>query len=124
MRNNYEKDLSKLLNKVRGDVGETIAVNFLKKQGYKIVQTNFKCRVGEIDVVATKDGVLCFIEVKRRSTLAYGRPIEAVDWHKQNQIRKTAEFYLMLKHKDYADIRFDVVEILDDQCTLSIDAFR
>lgn len=124
MINDFDKEHSKIFNKTKGDIGETLATMFLKEKGYKIIKNNYKNYIGEIDIIAKKDGVLCFIEVKRRLTLAYGRPIEAVDFRKQQKIKKTAEFYLMTKHQDYADVRFDVVEILDDKCSLIVDAFR
>ena len=119
----YEEDVSKMKNKIEGEGGEISATQFLIDEGYRILQTNFKTKFGEIDIVAFKDGVIVFVEVKRRSTLAYGRPIEAVDFRKQQKIRKVAEFYLMMKHKPYADCRFDVIEILDKQINHVENAF-
>ncbi len=109
------KDLAKINNKINGDKGEILAANFLKKKKYKILQTNFKIKLGEIDIIAEKDGVIVFVEVKNRSTFAYGRPIEAVNAQKQNKIRKVAEVYLMLKNKSLNDTRFDVIEVSGDQ---------
>lgn len=110
----YDKQYKNVKNKIEGTGGEILAVNFLKKKKYKILETNFSNHVGEIDIIAEKDGVIVFVEVKRRQTLQYGRPIEAVDTRKQNKIRKVAEIYLMLKNKTLADVRFDVIEILGD----------
>jgi len=112
---NKTKDISKIRNKIEGDIGEIKVVNFLKNKGYRILQTNFKTKFGEIDIIAFKDNAIVFIEVKERSTLAYGRPIEAVDYRKQQKIRKVAEYYLMIKNKYYADCRFDVIEVLGDK---------
>lgn len=119
----FHKDFSKVRNKVEGTGGEISAVGFLKKNGYAIMQTNFKTRLGEIDIVAFKDGVIVFVEVKCRETLAFGRPIEAVDWRKQQKIRKVAEIFLMLKHKQFADCRFDVIEIVGDEINHVENAF-
>lgn len=109
------KDIAKVRNRIEGTIGEIDAVKFLEKKKYKILQTNYKNKIGEIDIIAQDKGVLVFVEVKKRSTLAYGRPIEAVDFRKQNKIRKTAEVYLMFKNKFESDVRFDVIEILGDK---------
>lgn len=108
------KDYTKIKNNIEGKKGEIKAVLFLKKDGYKILETNFKNKIGEIDIIAEKDGVIVFIEVKNRSTYRFGRPIEAVDFRKQNKIKKVAEIYLMIKNKYYNDVRFDVVEVSND----------
>lgn len=119
----YSKDIAKVRNNIEGAGGEISAVKFLEENGYRILQTNFKTKFGEIDIVAFKDGVTVFVEVKRRSTLAFGRPIEAVDFRKQQKIRKVAEVYLMIKHTPYADCRFDVIEILGDKINHEVNAF-
>lgn len=108
------KDYTKIKNNIEGKKGEIKAVLFLKKHGYKILETNFKNKIGEIDIIAEKDGVIVFIEVKNRSTYRFGRPIEAVDFRKQSKIKKVAEIYLMIKNKYYNDVRFDVVEVSND----------
>ena len=111
----FSKDISKVKNKIRGASGEVLAVNFLKKKKYIILETNYKNYIGEIDIIAMNKSVYVFVEVKRRLTQKYGRPIEAVNIRKQNKIKKVAEMYLMMKNKSYADVRFDVIEIIDDQ---------
>ncbi len=108
------KDISKVKNKIEGNKGEIRAVQFLKKEKYKILQTNYKNRIGEIDIIAEKDNVIVFVEVKNRSTFAFGRPIEAVTLHKQNQIKRVAKIYLMMKNMYEHDVRFDVIEVYDD----------
>ena len=107
MRKNY--------NKVQGRIGEIDAVEFLKKKGYKVLETNYTNKLGEIDIIAKDKNVIVFVEVKRRSTLMYGRPIEAVNFYKQQKIKKVAEFYLMKNNMIDVDVRFDVIEILDKQ---------
>lgn len=118
-----EKDITKVKNKIRGNAGEILAVNFLKSKKYQIIQTNYSNKIGEIDIIAKKDGVLVFVEVKSRATLAFGRPIEAVDFRKQNKIRTTAELYLAFKHMSEHDVRFDVIEIVGDQINHVENAF-
>ncbi len=119
----FTKDFAKVRNKIEGDGGEAKAAHFLEEKGYRILQTNFKTKFGEIDIVAFKDGVIVFVEVKNRSTLCYGRPIEAVDFRKQQKIRRVAEVYLSIKRKPYADCRFDVIEVLGDQLNHEENAF-
>lgn len=106
---------TKAKNKKEGAVGEILAVNFLKKSKYKILQTNYTNKLGEIDIIAKDKKVLVFVEVKRRTTLAYGRPAEAVDLRKQNKVRKIAELFLIENDLQSVDCRFDVIEILDEE---------
>ncbi len=109
------EEFGKFRNKIKGDSGEIKAQHYLKKNKYKILETNFKNKLGEIDIVAEKGGVVIFVEVKSRLTNAYGRPMEAVDSRKQNKIKKVAEIYLMIKNRYYNDCRFDVIEVFDDK---------
>ena len=99
--------------KLLGDWGEAYTAAHLRRQGYAIVASQFRCRMGEIDLIARKDGVLCFVEVKTRSNLACGLPREYVTAAKQERIRKTAAFYLMEKGLD-CPVRFDVAEVYTD----------
>lgn len=114
----------KARNKIEGDCGEIRVANFLKARNYKILETNFKNKIGEIDIIAEKDGVIVFVEVKNRSTFSFGRPIEAVTFKKQNTIKKVAEIYLMIKKKYYNDVRFDVVEVSDEEIEHIENAFQ
>ena len=111
----YEKQTSKMRNKIEGGKGEVLAIEFLRDKGYEIVETNYKNKLGEIDIIALDGKTLVFVEVKCRSTLAFGRPYEAVDARKQQKIRRVAELYLVIKHKYYADCRFDIIEVLGDE---------
>ena len=106
-----------------GKKGEKISVEFLKKQGYKIVETNYRCSVGEIDIVAKDKDVLCFVEVKTRKSDEYGLPEEAVDWHKQRKLVKVALAYLEEKKVYGQDLRFDVVSVYPGHIKLIKDAF-
>lgn len=94
-----------------GAAGEKLAASFLKKKGYLIHTANYRCRYGEIDLVAEKDGVLAFIEVKTRANSRFGRPSDYVDIGKQSRILATARTYLSFNETDLMP-RFDVIEIL------------
>ena len=114
----------KVLNKIKGDVGEAEAVNFLKKHKYKILETNYKNKIGEIDIIAQKGQTICFVEVKRRQTAEFGLPREAVDRRKQQKIAKTAQIFLLQKHLTEAEISFSVVEIMGQEINLIENAFE
>ena len=96
--------------KERGDYGESCAVRFLKKQGYKIIEKNFSTRFGEIDIIAKKNEYIVFVEVKLRKNNDFGGGVCAVDTHKQKRIKKTAAIYLS-KFTEEFPVRFDVVVI-------------
>ena len=96
-----------------GKWGEEKAVVYLKDHGYKIIETNFSCKLGELDIIAYKNDVLHFVEVKTRKTDTYGSPAESVTKLKLRHITKTIEFYL-LKNKisdNQIEISVDVMEI-------------
>lgn len=107
-----------------GTVGENAAVEYLKKQGYKVLERNFNCRYGEIDVIAQHGVYYVFIEVKNRNSLAFGRPVEAVKPFKQNRIVSSAKYWLFKNCKTGVPVRFDVVEVLDGVPSIIVDAFR
>lgn len=110
-------------NKIIGAQGEKLAQEYIKKLGYKVIETNFATKFGEIDIIAIDKKVIVFIEVKNRSSLKYGRPSEAVNKYKQNKIKLVAEFY-MQKHKLHNSFcRFDVIEILNSEINYIINAF-
>ncbi len=92
--------------------GEACAVDFLRKRGLRIIEQNFRCRFGEIDIIAWDKKTVCFIEVKTRRSLDYGSGSEAVGKSKQQKIVKTALFYLAGMRWGERDFRFDVISIL------------
>ena len=93
-----------------GSEYEQRAEQYLMEKGYRILERNFRNRMGEIDIIASQKGVLVFCEVKYRTSSAFGSPLEAVDWRKQNQIRKVAQFYLMCHGRsEWTPCRFDVI---------------
>jgi len=102
----------KAFNKEIGALGEQICEDFLKNSGYKILEKNFKCKCGEIDLIALKSGYICFIEVKTRYDTKYGIPAESVVFSKQKKIYKTAQVYILRKNITDFNFRFDVMEVI------------
>ena len=108
---NIEKDKIK---KQRGRRGEDLACEFLKQNGYRVIERNFRCRMGEIDIIAVDDQHICFTEVKARTRTDYGMPRDAVDRRKQLKLLRCAQLYLKM-HPSIAQRfspRMDIVEIL------------
>lgn len=97
--------------KTLGARGEEIAVAYLKRQKYRIIETNFRCRCGEVDIIARDGKTLVFVEVKTRRTASYGLPQLAVTPFKQRQISKAALTYLSKNRLMEENARFDVVSI-------------
>lgn len=94
-----------------GKIGEKIATDYLEEQGYIIVERNFVARQGEIDIIAKDKNEFIFIEVKTRTNLLYGKPIEAVDNNKQKNLIRTVKYYLYSKHLENRFVRIDVIEV-------------
>ena len=94
-----------------GCQGDQLAVESLLRKGYVIDVRNFRVPVGEIDIIAHKQGMLVFIEVKTRRSLRFGRPAAAVGWKKQQRIIRAASWYLNLRHLEQVPCRFDVIEV-------------
>ena len=98
-----------------GLAGQQAAEKFLQGKGYEVLDRNYRVRTGEIDLVVKGDGYIVFVEVKFRRGLEYGYPREAVGYTKQQRIMNTAMHYLTRHSLTDADIRFDVVEVLEQQ---------
>ena len=81
-------------NKVFGAFGESLATEYLSENGYKVLERNFSCRSGEIDIIAIQEDTVAFVEVKTRSSEKFGMPSEAVSLTKQNRMVKTALYYM------------------------------
>ena len=97
-----------------GDRGEAMAAEYLRENGYEILASQFRCRFGEIDLIARRGDILCFVEVKLRSDRRFGLPRDFVTAAKQRRIRTTAAFY-MTRHDPDLCARFDVAEVYDDE---------
>jgi len=96
-----------------GSFGENIAVDYLTKNNFIILERNYRYgRFGEIDIIARENEYICFIEVKTRSSNLFGTPSEAVNIKKQNSIKTLAQIYLKQMDMKNKNLRFDIVEIL------------
>ncbi len=96
-----------------GGFGEDFAVRLLMLDGYEILERNFRCREGEIDIICARGGHLVFTEVKTRRTAAFGRPSEAVTRRKQNCLRRAAARWLAENaQKGYRSYSFQVIEVM------------
>lgn len=96
-----------------GYQGEAIAVDYLKAYGFKIVERNFRCKLGEIDIIARKRGDIYFVEVKARKGSRFGTPLESITLAKQRQIARIAKFFL-LKYKRDCNCHFSAIGIMLD----------
>ena len=101
------------IKKEIGKIGEDLATSYLIKEKYKIIQRNFICRQGEIDIIAhdTIKKELVFIEVKTRTNNKYENPSESVNESKQKHIYKSAEYFVYKNRLEKMQIRFDIIEI-------------
>lgn len=110
-----------LTNKFTGNRGEKTAALYLKKKGYTILDTNFRSRRGELDIVCLKGDTLVFVEVKSRNNLSFGLPREAVTKKKQQSLIYTANYYCFIKGMVTYNVRFDVIEVVDGKVSEHIE---
>ncbi len=94
-----------------GKEGERVAERYLQKKGYKLVERNYRCKVGELDLIVLDRGVVVFVEVKTRTGRGFGSPLEAVEFRKQRKMIQAAQFFLAEKGLQQRDARFDVVGV-------------
>ena len=94
-----------------GAKGEKLAAKFLKRKGYKIVQRNYRCRLGEIDIIAEQDRSIIFVEVRSKQSERFGPPQYSITRAKRGQISKTALCYIKEKRLVERSCRFDVIAI-------------
>jgi putative endonuclease len=109
---------------VLGRFGEDTAAAHLEQAGLVLVERNWRCREGEIDIVALDGDVLVFCEVKTRSSGAFGSPAEAVSWVKLSRLRRLAARWLTEHPGSWVDLRFDVVSVLRTSDGLVVDHLR
>ena len=103
---------------------ESMAVQYLTEAGYHILERNFRCRTGEIDIIAKDGAYLVFVEVKYRASAACGAALEAVDYRKQQSILRVAQYYMVSHgYGTQTNCRFDVVAIQGTEITLIQNAF-
>ena len=108
----------------RGQSAEAIAAQLLVRRGYHIVERNFRCTSGELDIVARDGGILCFVEVRSRGEGEHGHAAEMIDRKKQRQVARVAMHYIGLRNPAFDRSRFDVVAITGDDVQLIQDAWR
>lgn len=101
-------------SRLLGRWGEALAADFLRRQGYEVVAAGWRCRFGEIDLIAQDGTYLCFVEVKLRRSAAFGTAGEFVDGRKQQRLRTTAQLYLQ-QNATSLQPRFDVIEVSASQ---------
>ena len=94
-----------------GKEGERVAELYLQKKGYKLVERNYRCSGGELDLIVLDRRVVVFVEVKTRTGIGFGSPLEAVEFHKQRRMIRAAQFFLAEKNLQQRDARFDVVGV-------------
>jgi putative endonuclease len=111
-------------NRKLGFSGERRAARYLKRLGYKILERNFKCPFGEVDIIACKEDVVAFVEVKTRTSDIFGMPNEAVGRERERRYYNSARFYFAGRHMDDYTVRFDVLEILQKHINYIENAFN
>ncbi len=107
-----------------GATGEDRAVEHLVRQGYRIVERNYRCKLGELDIVANDHGVLVFVEVRSRRSNEFGSALEAVNRQKRRKVTRVAMQYLVYRKPRFDEARFDVVAITGDELVHIKDAWR
>ena len=108
-----------------GASAESAATRLLLDHGYHIVERNFRCAAGEIDVIAREpEDTLVFVEVRSRADASHGHAAEMVDARKRRQVSRVADWYLAVRRPTYESVRFDVVAITGDDLQLIRDAWR
>lgn len=119
--NKQQRQQSHLL---KGREGENMAANYLKKIGYKIVEKNYHCKFGEVDIIALDKEILTFIEIKTRSSRKHIPPEFTVTKRKQGKIKKTAEHYIGKHRITSRDCRFDIVAITMEKDANTINLYK
>lgn len=107
------------MNRSRRETGrqaEQLAAELLAQKGYRIIERNWRCRTGELDLIAEFAGILVIVEVRSRTSIArFGTPEEAVHFRKQAQVRETAQVYIYRHKLHHKPVRFDTVTVLMDR---------
>lgn len=98
-------------NKLKGNWGEKLVRSYLDKYGYELLARNFKCDLGEIDVIFKDKNEIVFAEIKSRNNMKFGRPAESVTNFKMKHILNVAKYFLYINNLSDEFIRFDVIEV-------------
>lgn len=111
-------------NRGLGRAGEDLAAEALRSRGYRILERNYRCPLGEIDCVALHRGTVVFLEVKTRSGPAYGPPHEAVDRRKRRKLTRLAQYFVRERRLEGVPLRFDVVAVVWDGPAPRVEVFE
>ncbi len=95
-----------------GEIGERVAERWLRRKGWRIVQRRFRNGHRDIDLVVERDGLIAFVEVKARKGAEFGLPVEAVNWRKQRELRRSAHVWIERHGRPDDCYRFDVIGVL------------
>jgi putative endonuclease len=106
-----------------GRHGERLAVDYYRDRGFRIVSRNYRCRLGEIDLVVRRGRLIVFCEVKTRASAMRGAPYEAVDPRKQARLRRLAAHWLAARRPGRVEIRFDVISAVVEDGAVSLQHF-
>jgi putative endonuclease len=107
--------MSSISNKKIGAIGEKMALAYLKNKGYRLLQKNFYCRWGEIDLIFKKEDKIIFVEVKTRVGDKKGKPYEAVNFYKIKDLKRAISYYLLKKNRFQSKLSLEVVSIILNQ---------
>ncbi len=114
--------MTKQFNRIKGKDGEEMAAHYLRENGYQIIDQNNSTKFGELDLIATKNDILVFVEVKFKQTEDFGTPEEMIGINKLNQVRRTAELYLLTNPdiaKNYDKYQIDAICIVEETGRIS-----
>ena len=100
-----------MTRKTTGQLGEELALAALKKKGYCILQTNYRCSYGEIDIIAIRKDCLVFVEVRTKANLEHGTPEESISFTKMQHMERTAQYYLQTLKSQPKDWRIDLIAV-------------
>ncbi len=112
------------LKHVLGKHGEDLACKYLDNNNYKIIQRNFRCKQGEIDIIALDKNYIVFVEIKSRTSNKYGLPSESVTQRKMKHIIKAATYFLYMNHLENVNTRIDVIEVYVKNGTYNINHLK
>jgi putative endonuclease len=107
-----------------GATGEDRAADHLARSGMRIVERNYRCKLGELDIIARDGGMLVFVEVRSRRSDQYGNALDAINWHKRRKVTRVAIAYVTARKPRFVEARFDVVAITGDELVHIKDAWR
>lgn len=110
--------------KSKGSIGEILAEKYLKKLGYKFLERNYSSKIGEIDLIYKDKDTIVFVEVKARQNDRFGMGREAINYKKQQKIKRTAEFYLISNNLYDKNCRFDCIEVLGDKEDYTVEHYK